>query len=289
MLMAEPTISGTPGNDTLTGDDADNVIMGHAGRDVIDGGAGNDLVDGGTGGDNIQGDDGNDSLYGGAGRDSMSGGAGDDLIEQGDVPKNALDPGAQSGDGRTPLYLFGGDGNDTVIGSLGGDDLSGGNGNDILRGGGGALDNLNGGEGNDTLIGSGALSGEGGNDRIVSTGEGPTQLFSDGGRDVLIGSNAGADTFAFRDSADNDGLSANADVIRRFDSGTDKIDLTRLSDFSSGGLNFVGDAEFSATEGVQQVRFANGVIEVDSDFNGVSDFTIEVRGVDTLTASDFLL
>src|SRR5215208_892563 len=65
--------------------------------------------------------------------------------------------------------LFGGAGNDTLIGGSGADQLFGEAGNDTLLGKGG-VDLLFGGDGNDVLIGGGGndqLFGQGGNDRII--------------------------------------------------------------------------------------------------------------------------
>jgi hypothetical protein len=78
-----------------------------------------------------------------------------------------------------PFEVYGGAGNDTIIGGtgddildggLGDDKIYGGLGNDILRGGGGN-DYLDGGAGNDLILG----------------GDGADQLYGGTGRDVLIG------------------------------------------------------------------------------------------------------
>src|SRR6185295_13208001 len=73
-------------------------------------------------------------------------------------------------DGALPAaHLFGGDGNDSLIGGSGGDQLFGEDGNDTLLGRGG-FDLLFGGAGNDTLTGGDAddqMFGQGGNDRMI--------------------------------------------------------------------------------------------------------------------------
>jgi Ca2+-binding RTX toxin-like protein len=95
--------------------------------------------------------------------------------------------------------LFGGAGNDTLIGGSGNDQLFGGAGNDILVGGGGN-DLLFGGAGNDTLTGGSGddqVFGEAGNDLMIwNPGDG-TDLFEGGdGNDTaeVNGGNA-AETF----------------------------------------------------------------------------------------------
>src|SRR5215813_4904342 len=78
--------------------------------------------------------------------------------------------------------LFGGAGNDTLIGGSGADQLFGGTGNDTLFGKGGT-DLLFGGAGNDTLIGGAGddqVFGEAGNDRMIwNPGDG-SDLFEGG-------------------------------------------------------------------------------------------------------------
>jgi Ca2+-binding RTX toxin-like protein len=78
--------------------------------------------------------------------------------------------------------LFGGDGNDTLIGGSGNDLLFGGAGNDTLLGKGGN-DQLFGGDGNDTLdggTGNNQLFGQAGNDLMIWNPGGGSDLFEGG-------------------------------------------------------------------------------------------------------------
>jgi Ca2+-binding RTX toxin-like protein len=78
-----------------------------------------------------------------------------------------------------PFEVYGGAGNDTLIGGIAGDILDGGLGDDKIYGGGGN-DILRGGGGNDYLDG-------GIGDDLLLGGDGADQLLGGAGRDVLIG------------------------------------------------------------------------------------------------------
>ncbi|MGE0258893.1 MAG: beta strand repeat-containing protein [Alphaproteobacteria bacterium] len=96
-------------------------------------------------------------------------------------------------------FLFGGDGNDTLMGGSGADLLFGQSGNDVLLGKGGN-DQLFGGAGNDTLTGGPGddqVFGEGGNDRMIwNPGDG-SDLFEggDGFDTAEVNGGNGSETF----------------------------------------------------------------------------------------------
>jgi Ca2+-binding RTX toxin-like protein len=84
--------------------------------------------------------------------------------------------------------IFGGNGNDTLVGGSGNDQLSGGSGNDTFYGGAGD-DALSGGSGNDSLHGqdgNDTLLGEAGNDRLDGEA-GDDLLLGGAGNDFLYG------------------------------------------------------------------------------------------------------
>ncbi|WP_333496307.1 Ig-like domain-containing protein, partial [Kluyvera sp. CHPC 1.251] len=155
------------------------------GRDVLFGGVGNDILYGGGGDDILVGGSGDDVLFGGKGNDILIGDGFDSMSEMAShmnmtvdqltfdkvvdyVTQNSEELGAM-GSGNDVLY--GGEGNDILVGGGGNDMLYGGEGDDILYGGTGN-DTLIGGKGDDTLYGgSGSdtftwLKGDDGHDVI---------------------------------------------------------------------------------------------------------------------------
>jgi Ca2+-binding RTX toxin-like protein len=142
--VGDDVIEGTPDNDVIYGLGGNDIIKGRGGSDLICAGPGNDKIYPGSGladsvdageGDNIVYDvDGMFRVFAGAGDDFVLGawtvdaGAGNDYVDSSDYPDSAV--------------LFGGDGDDTLIGS------------DALRGSSDrAVDRLYGGAGNDSLYG----------------------------------------------------------------------------------------------------------------------------------------
>ena len=163
------------GHDQIVGNQADNRLDGGLGNDTLFGGGGNDILIGGAGVDVLNGGDGDDVLYIDSYDTTIVGGSGFDYaIVQGaaDVSYVPYDANGieviiggggadtiNAGATRGPIYIHGGDGNDTLkLGSGGGylwgeaghDTLVGGSGNDVLSGGPGA-DWLDGGGGNDVI------------------------------------------------------------------------------------------------------------------------------------------
>ena len=206
---APTSLTGGAGNDRLVGNAGDDILEGGAGNDTLLGGQGDDRLLGGAGDDLLDGGTRDDILQGEAGADTLIGGAGDDLLDgttdADDAPdtvaetidadafvtdatltglgtdtlmgvelvvitggpgNNRFDASARTVGG---VSLFGGGGNDTLIGTAFGDALDGQGGNDSLVGGDGD-DVLLGGAGNDTLrggLGDDTLTGALGNDLLV--------------------------------------------------------------------------------------------------------------------------
>ncbi len=201
----------------------------------------------------------------------------------------------------TLTWVEAGSGNDRVTGKGGadlfgggaGDDtLSGGAGNDQLLGGAG-LDKLFGGDGADTLdggLGSDRLSGDAGNDILIGGA----------GRDILIGG-PGNDRFVFKPGDFGGAKAASADVISGWNTG-DRIDLARIDAdtrnvaAAAGDQTFVfiGSAAFNTADShIGELRFevsAAGItVYGDQNGDGVADFALQVNGVSSLAASDFVL
>ncbi|MFO0245966.1 MAG: beta strand repeat-containing protein, partial [Betaproteobacteria bacterium] len=184
------SLSGDAGADSIQGGNGADFINGGAGQDNIQGGIGNDTISGGNDADSILGNAGADSLYGddstdtisggddadaisgGGGADQLIGGSGNDLLNGdngSDFANYSANTSAQAisvdlGSGRandglggtdTLLSIenvWGGAGNDTIIGGTGADNFLGNSGNDSLAGGAGA-NTLDGGSGDDTIVG----------------------------------------------------------------------------------------------------------------------------------------
>ncbi|RDJ27382.1 hypothetical protein DWF00_10495 [Bosea caraganae] len=317
-------VRGTNLGDDLLGDGQDNVFEGMDGADLINGRAGQDLVDyssekGGHGivvnltGDtlrnlnvpgiaitelgpysaydsygnidklsnveDINGTSFADHIVGNGSRNVVQGGFGNDTI---------------LGNGGND-WLQGGYGDDTIDGGIGDDTLDGGIGNDSLNGGNGD-DILNGDEGNDQLF-AGA-----GNDRM-NGGDGDDKLTDSEGKDVFSGG-LGADRFDFNKLSEMGNSAATRNVITdlRLFGTPDKIDLASIDANTLVG----GDQAFTFIAATPAFSGAAGeliwtqidwfgtdedwtLISGDVDGDSQSDFQIELTGLVTLTANDFIL
>lgn len=161
----------------------------------------------------------------------------------------------------------------------GADTFWGSNGDDVLRGYAGN-DSVSGGGGNDKL------DGESGNDL----------LRGEAGRDSMRGG-SGNDIFDFNALFDLGVLSNTRDVITDFVRGQDKIDLASLDANQpvAGNQAFfapvVGGAFSGSFYRVGALYFDNvaHVLYGNSDADKTAEFAIELTGVTTLAASNFLL
>lgn len=220
------TVNGGAGADTIIGDFAGNFLNGGGGDDVIVGGAGYDHIDGGSGTDRLSGGGGNDTYTVDSQADVVieSAGQGYDTVQ-------STGPGYYLGANIEALALMteagdafgvGNELDNLINGNIGSNQLSGGAGADLIYGNDGA-DSLFGEDGNDRLLGGA------GNDSIDS-GAGNDVLNGQTGNDVLFGG-SGADIFVFESGTGRD-------LIRDFETGIDKIDLT--------GLGFTSFADVQA-------------------------------------------
>ena len=146
-------IIGGYGADTLTGDDDANVLDGWAeGSDTLNGQGGDDRLLGGSGADILNGGSGDDALEGGAGADTLAGGGDEDVADykaRSSSVTIALDgqPGSGNTDDGPPgvrdtVYtdvedIWGGSGNDTLVGNASDNVIDGGSGGDQITGLGG--------------------------------------------------------------------------------------------------------------------------------------------------------
>lgn len=245
----------------------DDDIWAGLGADRIFGGAGNDREGGGEGNDRMLGEGGNDILWGEAGQDVQIGGAGNDT----------LSGGLDSDD------LDGGDGNDTLSGDEGADTLKGGSGGDALYGGAdddlldaaGGNDRLSGSDGDDRLYGGGGLD-------TIHGGEGKDWLTGGADADVfqLWEEHQVRDTIQLRDG--DSGLARGTiDRIEGFETGVDKIDLSRTAVVSFEDLDFRRDGQASC-------YYDGHYLRIDTNGDARTDMIVEFAWVGSLTAADFI-
>jgi Ca2+-binding RTX toxin-like protein len=273
-----------------------NEWVGTGFADAMDGAAGNDWIASAGGNDSLYGGTGNDTLDGGIGADSSTGGAGNDVYfvdSTADVTIEAADAGidtvlsavTRTLDANlerlslTGLAAVNGVGNqlaNLVVGNSAGNSLKGAGGDDKLRGA----------EGRDTLVG----------------GKGNDKLIGGTGKDILMGS-AGRDRFDFDVASETGKTATKRDVITDFAHGTDKIDLSTID--ANGSVAGNGKFKFVTSEGAaftgvrgqliwdqkNNSGSANDMTIVSGDINGdrKADFSIELSGLKTLTAGDFIL
>jgi Ca2+-binding RTX toxin-like protein len=182
------SITGGSGNDTITGGDAVDTLNGGGGNDIITGGDGNDTLNGGAGDDALDGGAGNDRYAFNTntqlGSDTVTDISGvDQLYFVGSTNALSVNLGLTTpqivnanltltlASSESLENIYGGAGDDILIGNslnnlmfgyAGNDVLSGGDGNDTLSGGDGAniliggfgADSLTGGTGEDLLLGA---------------------------------------------------------------------------------------------------------------------------------------
>ncbi|WP_419786351.1 FecR domain-containing protein [Pseudodesulfovibrio sp.] len=202
---------------------------------------------------------------------SMTGGQGDDTLI-GSIGIDCL----VGGDGADSLV--GGGGEDSLVGGAGADILQGGDENDILEGGAGA-DILDGGAGEDSLVG----------------GAGNDTMTGGGGDDILTGG-AGADTFTYTSGSDLVGADLSGDVITDFTSGTDVIQfLSGMGDLTWYEVDetYTGIiADATSYTGAIVWDSANHVLWYDSDAtvsNSADEGVIANLGSASLSYTDLVL
>ena len=317
------------GADTVSSGAGDDVINTAGGVDVIRGGLGNDrwIADksAATAGITIDLNIAGDQKYLGSGRisgielldlrtgsgddrittlqtqdnDYVNTGAGNDVITLGGASRYGADT-ADGGSGRDRLAII--DTGDTffsLVGGVTGGNLAHGYSGSIVNGYGASFtfsniedfslttgvygDNLTTGDGRDILD-----SGDGAD--VLSAGGGTDTLIGGAGGDSLTGG-AGADVFVYR--AIGDLLAGSRDIITDFTS-QDTLDLSAI-DAKTGGrdnaFSFIGEAAFTGSAGQLHVihDVTNTYVEGDVDGDGVADFQIQLNGLITLHATDFVL
>ncbi len=155
-------------------------------------------------------------------------------------------------------------GDDLFNGTTGDDTLDGGAGNDIL----------NGGDGDDLLVG----------------GAGLDRLNGGAGQDNMTGGSE-KDIFVFASLTDSTRGPAR-DVIADFSTADgDQIDVKAIdaNPVLAGDQAFKLVSTFTGAAGQMRFDTADHLVQFDQNGDGVADFEIEVIGVNSMTAADFVL
>ncbi len=267
------------------------------GADVIDAGSGNDWVFAGDGDDLMQGGTGNDYLVGQTGNDFIEGGADDDMLYGDGVQGDLVQAPGSLGTYTLPAfqgddYIDGGAGTDFISGDGGADELFGGDGNDTLIGDSSLLDAqyhgadyLDGEEGNDTLYGYGkddTLFGgagddilEGDSNSVAAADHGADYLDGEDGNDTLKGDGGNDTLFG---GAGNDQLFGDTDDTPVAYQGNDYLDGEEGDDTLRG---YAGNDTLIGGAGADQLLAEAGDDSLDG---GKGDDILDAgTGNDTLT------
>lgn len=281
----EVTIDKSTDNGVIvnTGADKDTIVdHGSKGPRTFVTGAGDDTV--ATTGDNrnVFTEGGNDTIRAIGNGNNLAGGDNDDTIETtgGKVFGGDGNDTIRAGDHDSPFFrdrpehktdIYGGGGDDTIVGSDQGETIIGGRGNDEIeaRGGDDAVagnadnDEIYGGDGNDRLYGSGGndyIDGQDGDD-LIGGGEGKDTLYGLDGRDIITG-DGGNDYL--EGGTGNDDVNGGAD--------NDVVSGGRDDDFIEGGT---GDDKLYAGHGKDIVDTGAGT---DTAFVQDEDLTFSEKG-----------
>ena len=145
----------------------------------------------------------------------------------------------------------------------------------------------------DGLAGNDLLKGLAGNDTLIG-GAGLDTLIGGAGADNLTGG-TDSDVFKLTLLTESGITSKTRDTITDFLSGTDKIDLSALdaNETLTGdqAFTFIGSAAFNKTNAAGQLRFdtASKILYGSTDADIAPEFSIQLNGVTSLLASDFIL
>ncbi|MEQ9257515.1 MAG: calcium-binding protein [Roseovarius sp.] len=176
----------------------------------------------------------------------------------------------------------GGEGDDTIIGSVENDFLLGYGGDDMIRGGEGG-DQIEGGVGDDMLFGqkgADTLHGEEGND-LLRGGRGGDDLFGHTGDDTLFGGR-GADSLVGGEGEDSLAGGRGADALHGYH-GDDTLEGGRGADTLFGGIGndlLFGTGAEGADDGQQD--YLNGGEGNDTIHAGASDVITGGEGADQI-------
>ena len=305
------TMNGGSGNNELNGGDGNDILQAGDDGDRIFGDAGDDTINGGAGYDQLYGGGGNDTINGGADTDFIFGGAGDDILNGGDGVdfasyaysiesvtvdlrvKAAQDTGEGFDAIRNIEGIFGGYGNDLLIGNdienqiyggIGNDKIYGYDGIDYLSGDQGD-DILNGGAGNDTLDGADGLD-------IASYAEVTTDLTIDLSlKTPQDTGSAGSDTLISIEGI----IGGSGNDTLKGDAGANVLDGGTGNDTLLGGagddilIGGVGSNRLDGGDGLDMASYASLTRALEVDLSNFSGTITTALGKDTLISIEGLI
>src|SRR4051812_16937287 len=273
------TLTGTPGNDTIDGRGGNDLISGLGGADSLIGGAGNDTLDGGAGIDTLDGGLGDDTYVTTSIQfhitDQLADAGGiDTLIIDGDghgaglpdgfenltyrgtgapvfddgIFGNAADNVIRNESDSSGLFMDGGGGNDTLIGSDHRDLINVSAGNDLVDGrgdfdmiflGSAAVVDFRTGtvtsaSGNMTFSNVEGVQGSSLADRFIANDTG-NEILGGGGNDTILGGAGNDDLRDDQDIRDDTPTQPRGDDSISGGAGDDFIDISRGNDTVQGG------------------------------------------------------
>lgn len=300
-LISIENIIGSSYADTLIGNSLSNILAGGAGNDALDGGTGIDTLTGGDGSDVYYVRDVGDIV---TETNALASTGGTDLVYS-YISSYTLTANVENGRIVTTAAanLTGNNLSNVIYAGAGNNILSGGAGTEIdtvsyaygLSGTTGVTVDLSAtaaqatvGSGNDTLSKIENVIGSAYADKL--TGSSGTNVLTGGaGADILKG-NGGNDIFDFNTLAEMGTSFVTWDVISDFNFG-DKIDLSTLDANTATTTNdaFSGTL-VTAFTAAGQLKLSAGVLYGNTDANyATNEFAIQLTGVNTLTAADFVL
>ena len=273
---AEDGQAGTFDVDAGAGDDS-ITISGDYDEATLDGGAGDDTITGGAGDDTLTGGAGADTLVGGEGSDLLDGGDGDDILQysadgtwsDGFGARNAGSPGeAGTGD----IEGIGGmtQSEDVFVGGEGEDTLQMTDGNDALFLDDGlsdsptdgprisGIENIDAGAGDDIVDLTSQRYETG--DITIDGGSGDDIVWSSSGDDDLRGGTGDDEIFG---GAGDDVIDGGADTDTAIFTGS-FADYTVSLDQASGVVTVAGPEGTDTLTNIENLRFADGDVSVDS-------------------------
>jgi Ca2+-binding RTX toxin-like protein len=313
LLVGSEPINGTGNNsaNVLIGNSENNLIMGLGGADTLDGGGGANILDGGAGDDYYIIDGTVDTILESSGTDTIETRgdnfdlrnksyfkkienivlAGSSRTAYGNDSDNVIKP--KNASDTLSYALFGGLGNDSLLGAQGRDLLEGNEGDDTLlsggladslgntlRGGAGK-DSLFAGAGNDLLLG-GSSASFGFSDADVDEANNMDTLVGGDGNDTLDGG-LGADSMLGGEGNDIYTLDNKADrIVEKLNEGIDAVVSSLSIDFSSIKASIENATLLGSQNLFLTANDSNNLVAGNKGSNRISG----LKGNDTLLGGD---